>query len=279
MRFTELWITFNIENLSKMEIPPKELIYIISLGSLMFLIAPFFLLLYVISYNNKKRTIMIEQERLRRDFQTELLKAGMEVREQTMQTIGADLHDNIGQLLSLTSLTLASVEVSHPVKAEQKIRMVKELVSKSIYELRQLGKIIQGDQLVQGGLPIAIRYELNRVEKSGMFKTTFVRKGHCDTNSHDKDLILFRLFQEALTNVIKHSHGSAIHVDLGHQDHQVTLQITDNGDGFDTNASYAHSEGMGLQNMERRAAVAGGKVKISSSRGHGTQLMITIPYP
>lgn len=279
MRFSELWITFNIETPAKMEIPPKELIYIISLGSLMFLIAPFFLLLYVISYNNKKRTIMIEQERLRMSFQTELLKAGMEVREQTMQTIGADLHDNIGQLLSLTSLTLASVEVSNAEKAEQKITTIKELVSKSIYELRQLGKIIQGDQLVQGGLAIAIQYELNRVEKSGLFKTSFAHRGTTQTPSHDKDLILFRLFQETLSNSIKHSHGNAIEVELLHQECGVTLRISDNGQGFDRNAISDHSDGMGLQNMERRAAVAGGKAFINSGGGHGTQIVITLPYP
>ncbi len=262
-----------------MEITPKELIYIISLGSLTFLIAPFFLIIYVLSYNDKKRKIHIEQERLQMNFEKELLKVRMEVREQTMQTIGADLHDNIGQLLSLTSLTLASVKGSNQVTTERKIATAKELVSKSIDEVRQLGKLIQGDQLVRSGLPNAIMFELDRVEKSGMFETTLVQKGFLNIKSHDKDLIAFRLFQEALSNIVKHSRGNAIHVQLLQKDQWLTLEIYDNGQGFDMLGTRNHSDGMGLLSMERRAAIVGGKVLLNSSPGNGTEISITIPYP
>ena len=100
-------------------------------------------------------------------FDTELIKTQMEIREQTMQTIGADLHDNIGQLLSLTSLTLSSVGLDDKDKAREKIDAALDLTLKSIKEMRLLGKLRHGEQLIGLGLAEAIRQEINWIEKSG----------------------------------------------------------------------------------------------------------------
>lgn len=81
-----------------MQIPAETLILAITLGTLIFLIAPAFLLLYVNSYNDRKKRHAEERLRMQKSFEAEMLRAGMEMREQTMQTIGADLHDNVGQL-------------------------------------------------------------------------------------------------------------------------------------------------------------------------------------
>ena len=86
-----------------------------------FLIAPAFLVAYIFIYNRRKKRHIEEKEMMKLTFETELFKTQYEVQEQTMQTIGADLHDNIGQLLSLTSLTLNSIELNNKTKAQQKI--------------------------------------------------------------------------------------------------------------------------------------------------------------
>src|SRR3569833_2855451 len=144
----------------------KELIII---TTLIFLIAPAFLMLYIFIYNRRKKKHMEEKEQMKVILEAELLKTQMEIQEQTLQTIGTDLHDNIGQLLSLTSLTLNSIELDNPDKAQQKVDAAIELNLKSIKEMRQLGKLLHGEQLVKLGLEEAIRSEINWIEKSGRF--------------------------------------------------------------------------------------------------------------
>ncbi len=84
-----------------------------------FLIAPAFIIIYIIIQNQRKKKHIEEKAKMQQTFAAELIKTQLEVQEQTMQTIGADLHDNIGQLLSLTALTLGSVEFNDVNKAQQ----------------------------------------------------------------------------------------------------------------------------------------------------------------
>jgi two-component system NarL family sensor kinase len=261
-----------------MQIPAKDLIYIISLSSLIFLIAPFFLVLFVFSYNKRKKENAQERLILQKTFESEMLKANMEVREQTMQTIGADLHDNIGQLLGLTSLTLRSVEMSNPVRAKEKINTVEELISKSISELRQLGKVIQGGELMKNGIAKAIEYELCWLEKSGTFSIDFINRTNIHEHNPDKDLILFRLLQEVLNNIIKHSGATHIMVSLQYENQVLTLTAKDNGVGFCKDVE-TEGNGMGLHNIQVRAALIGASVSMNTAPGEGTEVVITLPYP
>src|SRR5450631_1643504 len=132
-----------------------------------FLIAPAFIVVYIFVYNQRKKKHIEEKAQMKLTFEAEIAKTQYEVQEQTMQTIGADLHDNIGQLLSLTSLTLNSIELDNQSKAQQKIDAAIDLTVRSIKEMRLLGKLLQGDQLVVMGLSEAIKHEIDWMERSG----------------------------------------------------------------------------------------------------------------
>lgn len=197
-----------------------------------------------------------------------------------MQTIGADLHDNIGQLLSLTSLTLNSIELDNQIKAKQKIDAAIDLTVRSIKEMRLLGKLLQGDQLVVSGLSEAIRHEISWMERSGKYEIGYIIEGEMPAvNSPDKDLILFRILQEILNNVIKHASASKINIKLEYLNEQLKFEIGDNGIGFDASDMPLEQRGMGLQNIRKRAGIIGGEVEIRSNPGKGTSVTIFIPYP
>ncbi|MCR8561808.1 hypothetical protein KXD93_29400 [Mucilaginibacter sp. BJC16-A38] len=202
------------------------------------------------------------------------------MQEQTMQTIGADLHDNIGQLLSLTSLTLNSIELDNEPKARQKVDAAIDLTIRSIKEMRLLGKLLQGDQLVVMGLSAAIRHQVSWVEKSEKFQVSYAEDGELPAvNNPEKDLILFRILQEILNNIMKHAHATQISIRLDYQNEQLYLKVTDNGVGFDT-ADLQHTEGgMGLQNIRKRAGIIGGGANIDSAPGEGTAITIFTSYP
>ncbi|HWZ13593.1 MAG TPA: ATP-binding protein [Mucilaginibacter sp.] len=258
----------------------EEIRNIVILTTVIFLIAPTFLVVYIFVYNSRKKRHIEEKAQMKLTFEAEISKTQLEVQEQTMQTIGADLHDNIGQLLSLTSLTLNSIEVDKPVKAREKIDAAIDLTLRSIKEMRLLGKLLQGDQLVVLGLSAAIRHEIAWMERSGKYKVSYEDDGELPAvNNPDKDLIIFRILQEILNNIIKHAGASRIRIKLGYLDGALQLQVNDNGRGFDAGNPDEGQHGMGLLNIQKRAGIIGGEVAIASRPGKGTSITIITPYP
>ena len=213
-------------------------------------------------------------------FEAEIAKTQLEVQEQTMQTIGAELHDNIGQLLSLTSLTLNSIELDNVAKARQKIDDSIDLTLRSIKEMRLLGHLLQGDQLVAIGLAEAVSQLISWMERTGRYELIYTATDELPAaSSPDKDLIIFRILQEMFNNIIKHAGATRITVNLDYADGVLTLSVQDNGVGFIAVEAPLADHGMGLQNIRKRAAIIGGEAAISSDPGQGTQAIITIPYP
>jgi two-component system NarL family sensor kinase len=236
--------------------------------------------MFIIIYNQRKKKYIEEKKLMQVTFDAELIKTQLEVQEQTMQTIGADLHDNIGQLLSLTSLTLNSIEIENRLKSQQKIEAAIDLTLRSIKEMRLLGKLLQGDQLVVLGLPEAIRYQMSWLERSGQYQVSYSQEGEMSgVNNPNIDLILFRILQEILNNIIKHARATQIDIKLAYPDSALQLQVNDNGVGFDADNPVADKIGMGLLNIRKRAAIVGGEVSIRSAKGEGTGITILIPYP
>jgi signal transduction histidine kinase len=239
-----------------------------------------FIIYFIILYRKKQVLNLIEREKIAVQFQKELLKSQIEVQEQTMQTIGADLHDNIGQLLSLTSFTLKSINEDNIDSAIPKIGTVTQLIGRSIKELRLLGKLLHGEQLVNNGLNNAIAHEISWIEKSEKFKVNYQLTGEATAgNSADKDLIIFRIIQEILNNIIKHSEADTINLSLCYEPLTLGLVVSDNGTGFDLQEIILSKDGMGLANINRRVSLLNGKAEIDSSIGNGTIIKIQIPYP
>jgi two-component system NarL family sensor kinase len=245
-----------------------------------FLIVSLGLILLVIVYSRRKKRHIEEKEMMKLTFDSELAKTQLEVQEQTMQTIGADLHDNIGQLLSLTSLTLNSIELDNEVKARQKISDSIDLTLRSIKEMRLLGHLLQGDQLVALGLAEAIRQEVSWMERSGKYEIVYLPAEELPAaNNPDKDLIIFRIVQEIFNNIMKHAAATQITISLDHFDGHLNLSMIDNGVGFNADNLPPGKAGMGLQNIRKRAAIIGGEAVIISSPGEGSRVTISIPYP
>jgi two-component system NarL family sensor kinase len=258
----------------------EEIYTAIVTTSIIFLTVALGLILLVIIYNHRKKKHIEEKELMKLTFEAELIKTQMEIREQTMQTIGADLHDNIGQLLSLTSLTLSSVGLDDKDKAREKIDAALDLTLKSIKEMRLLGKLLHGEQLIGLGLAEAIRHEINWIEKSGRYEVKYDITGEQTVDDNpDKDLILFRITQEILNNIIKHAQAKEINIKLGYSNTGTRLQIIDNGTGFNLHELPDAQKGMGLNNIQKRAEIVGGEVFIQSQPGEGTCIDIFIPYP
>ncbi|RAJ74982.1 histidine kinase [Chitinophaga dinghuensis] len=244
--------------------------------SVLFLIAPGFLLVYVSTYNNRKRRHIEEKEHLQQTFRHELLQSQMEVQEQTLKTIGNDLHDNINQLLGLVVITLSAIDLDDRKKAEGKINAVDSLVRRSIQEIRALSRLMHGEELISKGLPHAIAFELEWLEKAGRHRIIYKGNLAAMPSMPEQELIIFRIFQEALHNMIRHAQATIITVEQSYEQGQLRLSLLDNGVGFDVNTALAQKTGMGLSGIFRRAAMIGGVADITSAPGQGTAVTITL---
>ncbi len=257
-----------------------EVTKLILIGTSIFLLVPLFLILYIRSYNKHKKEHIFEREALTQKLESEILKTKVEVQEQTMQTIATDLHDNIGQLLSLTSLTLNSINLSHTEKAKKKIEDSLFILSKTIKELRSLAKQLHGEQIAEKGLANIIDQEIALLAKTGVF--TLVVKNEVDgieVSSPEKDLIILRLFQEIINNVIKHAQAKTIEITTNIKNGIFNLIVVEDGIGFDVVSSQKEKSGMGLSSIKRRVEMIAGNLIIKSAQDKGTTISISIPYP
>lgn len=263
-----------------MQLSSTEIIVIITLATLIFLLAPIFLFIYIKENNKLKVKDLEEKHDMQLKFNAEILKTQIQVQEKTMQTIATDLHDNIGQLLSLTALTLSSIKLDEIEKSEKKINNSLSLLHTSIKELRDLAKLLQGEQLVQGGLGRAIKKELDRFQNlSGYIVKVKNQLLDLEISSPNKDLIILRLLQEIINNIIKHAKATQVEINIALANETLYLDVAENGIGFNYNEIKAQKKGFGLYSIHKRVEMIEGKIHIDSIPSKGTIITIEIPYP
>lgn len=258
----------------------KDIIVIVLTVSLLFLLVISFLFSFLFIHQKRQKRNKDEKLAMQAQFEEELLKTETEVKEATLQTIAADLHDNIGQLLSLTHATLSSINIHDQLKAEQKITTALNFVNNSVKELRQLAKLLQAENLLQYGLINAIEQEVNWLEKTGQFNIEFNNLLTREIpEPNDKSLFIFRLIQETISNIIKHAEATKIIIELGQLNSCLYCKIEDNGKGFDTTEIFNNKDrGLGLSNMKKRVALINGRIDINSTLLKGTTIYIEVPY-
>lgn len=217
----------------------------------------------------------LEKTELHQHFQEELLRTQLEIQEQTFKTISQEIHDNIGQMLSLAKLNLNTVDLQSSEKAAQKIGDAKDLVGKAIQDLRDLSKTLNTETIAATGLLNAIEAELHLLQKTGTLQTSFSTSGTPVRLDAQKELILFRIVQEALHNVMRHAHATQVTVCAAFERGHLKLLIADDGRGLDESAGNA--PGSGLRNMQSRSRLIGAHWQIESKKENGTVIRVTLP--
>jgi len=256
----------------------QEIIITLIAGTITFLLLGAVMISFLFLYRRRHRKHLQEKEQLRLSYERELLKTQLEIQEQTFKNISQEIHDNIGLMLSLAKLNLATMDIAQPAGLEQKIGDSKKLVSQAIYDLRNLSHGLSTDYLADRGLVKAIEHELEMIKKSGAYETVFLMEGASYPLDKQDELILYRIIQETLNNIIKHAASQKIIIHLRYHPEELTLSIIDNGKGFDlTPITDNSSFGLGIKNMHNRARLIGAGFQISSTLEEGTSVTISLP--
>jgi signal transduction histidine kinase len=214
-------------------------------------------------------------------IQQELLKSQIEIQEQTLKSVSEEIHDNVGQVLSLLKLNISMMNPYESKDLDEKITDSKQLVSKAILDLRRLSKSLNTDYISEVGLIPSIELELEQIKKVGKYKTELQISGQVLHLDKHKELILFRIFQEALNNIIKHAQATSIMVCLIYKENTLVMEIIDDGQGFDLAKSIEDCNGIktgiGIKSIQNRANLLGANFDIQSSTGKGTRININLP--
>ncbi len=256
-----------------------EILFTIVSGSILLIVLGTFIVVFLLQYQKRKFTHRQDITKLQGSFQQTLLKAQLEIQEQTFKNISQEIHDNIGQVLSLAKLNMATTDISQPQAMQQKMEDSKTLIAKAIQDLRDLSKSMNTDYIAEMGFVRAVEYELEMIKKTGSFETVLEISGVARKLERQKELILFRILQEILNNIIKHSKASLIRISLNYKPAIFLMQIADNGIGFDIAPLQENSKfGLGIRNMENRAHLIGAQFEITSTLAIGTTVNISMPF-
>ncbi len=224
----------------------------------------------IINYKRKQETYLREKIQREEEFNKQLLRSQIEVQESTFAALSKELHDNIGQLLSTAKLLLGISERSI-LQPPDTFFTAGETVGKAIIELRALSKSLSKEWLEQFDLIQNLETEVTRINSTKILQIIFEHPNKLDLDS-DKQIMLFRILQEAIQNVIKHSNATRIDINIIQTKVELEATIQDNGNGFDIKKM---SEGLGINNMKQRTKLLNGIITWLSSDS-GSQVIVKL---
>ena len=258
----------------------SQVTYLILIGSGIILILIVFLVFVWIQFYKRNLNYINNTKTLEFQFQQTLLQTQLEIQEQTFKNISQEIHDNIGQVLSLVKLNINTMEPDKPEPLQEKIDNSRTLITKAIQDLRDLSKSLNTDYVIELGLMRSIEYELEMIQRTVNCEIAFTANGKAYRLERQQELILFRIVQEVLHNIIKHAKATAINVTAVFEPETFTLTIADNGIGFDAGKIEDHNYegfGLGIRNMHNRAKMINADYKLTSTLQKGTTVTITLP--
>jgi len=242
----------------------KEIAALISVIILLVLVAIIITLITV--FVRRKNKLLLEQQTAREAYEKELSEIQIEIREETLRNISWELHDNIGQLM-----TLAKIQVQLTKEKPETIDEASETIGKAINELRMLSKLINPEAIKNLSLREAVQLEIERFNRMDFIKAKLTIVGVPFSIGSDKEVIIFRILQEFFSNTIKHSKAKNLDVTLIYTENELLINAKDDGVGFKDEVNYS---GIGIKNMTNRAKVIGADFKVSSKQNEGTILRL-----
>jgi len=226
---------------------------------------------FVISmvFIHRQRQVQNRQklDQVQSEHEKTLLNIENEIQQDLLAHIGRELHDNIGQLLSLAKLNFNSQ------KPEKQIER-KAILGQIIQEVRNLSRRLNLDWVESITIDEFLTQQLNKISDTGFCKTIFENQILLEEMDKEQKLVLIRVIQESLNNSIKHASPDRIEVITMKVGYENVILIRDNGKGFDPNQ---RSTGSGMFNLKKRMETIGGKFELKSEIGKGTEIRLVLP--
>jgi signal transduction histidine kinase len=202
------------------------------------------------------------------------------VREEERTRIAREVHDELGQALTGLKLDLSRLAGKAPRTGNSQADKIKSLVNRvncTIQTVRRIATELRPGILDNLGLVAAIEWQAAEFESRSGLKCSVQADAEMPNLDPELNTAFFRIFQETLTNVIRHARATRLEVRLSKEADRIVLTICDNGRGI-SDAEISNTRSIGLRGMRERAALIGGQVSIRGSPGNGTTVIVQIPF-
>jgi PAS domain S-box-containing protein len=210
------------------------------------------------------------------DKQKQVAQAVINAQEKERADIGKDLHDNVNQILTTAKLYLEMARHEDADKADLISRCAVN-ISDAINEIRSISRSLVPASIGDLGLVVSIQDLVENINATRQLQAEFRYKGNIDEGIDEKrKLMLFRIIQEQVNNVLKHAEAARLTIDLVLEQNVIALSIQDDGRGFEPEKA-KEKKGVGLSNIASRAQLFNGKVTIISAPRKGCTLNINVP--
>jgi signal transduction histidine kinase len=228
-------------------------------------------------YNYRRRQTAREKMAMQAAFEEQLSQARVEIQQQTLTYLAQEIHDNVGQILSLAKIQLSSFREGDPIDFPL-LHDARENVNRSLQDLRGLAHGLHAGKIRTFDIRQAVEEEVQRITRTGALAVSVTSEGAEHAIGDDKQLILFRIIQECLNNCLKHAGATNVNIGFNWFPNLLRVRVRDDGQGFDAETALRRSTGLGLQNILTRARVTGDTGDIRSRPGEGTIITVQIPY-
>ncbi len=239
------------------------------------LIVTSLVVIFFIVFQKRKNKLLLDKIKQQKAFDEEISRTQTEIQEQTLKNIGWELHDNVGQLLSVASMQLSILGTQVSPDIKENIKETTNIVRESLKEVRSLSKSLNNEVILNIGFEKSITNELDRLKRMKFTSAELHVKGNTIPIENKKhEIIMFRILQEFFSNSVKYSEAKNLKVKLDYENENLCIQASDDGKGFNVETA---EKGSGLLNMKSRAALINATFNLTSKIGEGVTL--TIDYP
>ncbi len=258
-----------------------EIYYIVIVGIILGLLLVGFIITILFLYQQSRHRQEREMAQIKQKYDEEILRSQLEIQENTLRNIAQELHDNIGQMLSVVKLSLAAIQLDKAHPSYEIAHHSQSVLNKAIADLSDITKSMHTDRINDVGLADSIRFELASITNAGLVKINFELTGEEFPFGEQKAVFLFRMFQELLNNTLKHAKATHVSVSLHfEEDGTFRMEMGDDGIGFDVEAkkeTHEAGKGVGLKSIFNRAHLIGAQLTMERHTGAGTRTEIVLP--
>lgn len=225
-------------------------------------------------YHKRKQKMLIEKEESKRLYEKQLALSKVEMQEETLKNISQELHDNIGQLLSVTKMQLNMIKPLSDLEDNALVSDSRATIDSALSEVRQLSRLLNTDYIKFSGLLNSVKIETERINRMKYIKVNYKVEGNPEKLKEKDEIILFRIVQELISNVIKHSKARNLNVWLTFTEIELEIIIEDDGIGMsEKNQSY----GLGYNNLISRAQMLKSNIIFTNKSTGGLHVKIIYP--
>jgi len=254
----------------------SEIQLLVFVTTIIVLILAITLIVFFFYFQQKKTSYLLKQRETQLLFEEEITKSKLEIQEQALQNISWEIHDNVGQLLSVAKMQLNMMQFGLPEEHQEGIQETGDIIGKSLQELRGLAKSLNPETIKNKGLIESITQEVERYNRLNFIKASIEVSDEFFNLSNEKEIIIFRILQEFCNNTLKYAKASSLKIDFNFDNDCLNIIAEDNGIGFDV-TDKSKQTGIGLINIKSRGELIGAKIDLKSDKNSGTKLYIRCP--